>query len=129
MKFTSVLREKLRSQRGQPPVSLNTSTQLKLISKRNVEIRRSYELSCQGIIVDPAYFEPETTYIRRMRLSSNPQLKQLYENLLADSRKIQRTLRLDEDLQLARIVKYSLMEAGEIKGCPKQLEGDRYSYQ
>ena len=45
IKFTNLLRDKLRSQRGLPTQSYDTQSQLKLVTKRNLEIRRSHELS------------------------------------------------------------------------------------
>lgn len=49
----------------------DTQTQLKLVTKRNVEIKRAYVLAKEGIVVDACFFEPETTLMQRCRLSQD----------------------------------------------------------
>jgi len=46
-------------------------SQLKLITKRNIEVKRAFQLSKEGIVVDPCFFEPETTLMRRCRLAKD----------------------------------------------------------
>jgi hypothetical protein len=79
VKFTSILRDKIRQQRNLPTLSIDSASQLKLLAKRNLEIKRDFELSKQGIVVDSCYFEPETTYMKRCRLSKEPPLRHLYD--------------------------------------------------
>lgn len=128
VKFTSMLRDRLRHQRGQEQIPVDTQTQLKLIAKRNVEIKRSFELSKQGIIVDVSAFEPEATLIFHLRLSTKNQLRNLYEELVGMSARFNRPLRISEDSQQARIFKYSLLASGELKKLPQTLEKDHYSF-
>lgn len=51
-----------------------------MITKRNIEIKRSYELSKEGIVIDPYFYEPETTLMRQCRTSAEPQLRHVYED-------------------------------------------------
>jgi len=55
--------------------------------------------------VDSCYFEPETTYIKRCRLSKESTLRHLYEQFLEETKKFGR-LRLKQDANLARHLKY-----------------------
>jgi DEAD/DEAH box helicase len=71
-----------------PVPTPDRSTQLKLVSKRNIEIKKSYEMSLQGIVLDPANFEPEVTLVQRLRQSTNEQLRNQYDELKRQARPI-----------------------------------------
>ena len=48
--------------------------QLKLIAKRNIEIKRNWENTKEGIYIDPIAFEPEAGIIRRLHQSKHKNL-------------------------------------------------------
>ena len=84
IKFTSLLRDKLRtttrSSKRENQFPHDHASQLKLVSKRNIEIKRDFELSKEGIIVDAARFEPEASLLKMCRLSTNTNFANLYED-------------------------------------------------
>jgi hypothetical protein len=65
-----------------------------------------------------------------MRLSTDSGYRKLHANFLELAKKVPSSNhRMSEDLQLARVLKYSLVTASEIKTLPPTLEKDRYAYQ
>ena len=46
-------------------------SQLKQITRRNLDIKRNYELTNQGRLLDIQQLEPEATWVRRLRLSQS----------------------------------------------------------
>ena len=78
VRFTQLLRDKIRAQRGVQR-SPNEQEQLKLVAKRNLEIRRALALQKEGLILDYNYhFEEEAELVRRLRLSTDRHLNVLH---------------------------------------------------
>lgn len=108
---------------------IDHSQQLKLVSKRNMEIKKFYEMSLQGIVLDPANFEPEVTLISRLRQSQNEQLRNQFDELRRQARPITvRHERCSIDLVLGRVLKFCLVTQNVKKVSPAQLDKDYFNF-
>ena len=96
--------------------------QLKQISRRNMELKRQYEMSQQGVILDISALEPEATWVRRMRLSESEQLRNLHAELVSRTLSLSMPPKLDRDRCLARVLKFCLFLSQQIAVSPKSLE-------
>lgn len=96
------------------------------MTKRNVEIKRAFVNSKEGIVVDACFFEPETTLMRRCRLSQDVQLTRLYDDFCKEAKRLTQ-LRLKNDANLARHWKYLNQEA-RLSTLPKSLDKDFYAW-
>ena len=103
---------------------MDKDAQLRQISRRNLDIKRNYELSKQGGLLDIQALEPEATWVRRMRLSQSEQLRGLYTELLNKTRHFPKPPKLDRDRCLARVIKFCLAIANDKSVSQKSLERD-----
>ena len=85
-------------------------------------IKKQYELTNQGRLLDIQQLEPEATWIKRMRLSESEQLRNLHQELLKLTRPFPRLTKLDPDRCLARILKFCLFISQVKSVSPKSLE-------
>jgi hypothetical protein len=125
IKFTSLLRDRLRTSK-KPQFPYDQASQLKLVAKRNIEIKRDFELSKEGIIVDAARFEPEASLLKKCRLSTNTNFANLYEDFKKQTQKFT-ALRMTDDANLARHWKYLNADSGDGK-LHKSLDKDFYMW-
>ena len=124
IKFTALLRDKLRQ--GACKTVSDSAEQLKLITKSNLDVKRSFQLSKEGIVVDPCYFEPEATLLRRARLSEEATLRRLFEQFEKVCHRL-KSKRMKPEANLARHWKYINNEL-RINKLPTALDKDFYEW-
>ena len=96
---------------------------------RNIEIKRNFKNSKEGICVDTAAFHPEIDIVRHLRNSTKQNLQKIYQSFSDDANRFECPLRVDRDTKLARVLKYVQILAGKIKNVEKTLERDKVAFQ
>lgn len=86
-------------------------------------------MSLQGTVIDPANYEPEITLVFRLRMSTNYQLRNQYEELRRQAKPISvRHERVSQDLILGRILKFCLFLSNLKKVSPTSLDKDYFNF-
>lgn len=144
VKFTQLLRVKLRSQRtGQPVaeakldtkemyerVQRNIGDELGSLRRRNEAIRRSLEVEKAGILVNCTLFDEEAEIFRHMRLSKEERFGRLRAEMWALCQKhLDKPPQLADDYVLARVYKHCciIFDFESLVG-NKALENEFYKF-
>jgi hypothetical protein len=77
-------------------------------------------------VIDSCFFEPETTLMRKCRLSTEGNLQRLYEDFAKMCNRLQ-GLRMKQDANMARHWKYLANEV-RLNKLPKCLDKDFYAW-
>lgn len=112
-KFTEYLRSKQRG--GARQSTSNTRQQeVKEIVRRNVMIKRSYELERKGLLLNPYLFEPEANLLRKCKYSQTSNYQHLYSEFLSKAiRRLDKPPQTADVYVLARIYRYLLLKTSK----------------
>ena len=101
--------------------------ELKELGKRNVQIKRSFDLEQKGLSLNPYLFEREARVMRKCKQSKISNYQNLYHELFVKSNKrLDKPQQVAETYVLARIYKYLLIKTGKIQ--TNQNEKDYFTF-
>jgi hypothetical protein len=101
----------------------------KELGKRNVQIKKSFELEKKGLLLNPYLFEAEANLLRKCHRSKVTNYQHLYNDLhMKAMKRLDKPVQLSDYYILARLFKYVMLKAGKIDGLEEAFEKDYYSF-
>jgi len=95
---------------------LTYQQELKELGKRNVQIKRSFDLEQKGVTLNPTLFEKEAKLIRACKQSKVSNYQNLHRELFQKSNKrLDKPHQVAESYVLGRIYKYLMIKTGKIQ--------------
>ncbi len=89
---------------------------MKDLVKRNVQIKKSYELEKKGLMLNPYLFEREANLLRECKRSKTVNYNHLYDELHQKAmRRLDKPAQMADYYILARVYKYVLIKSGKVE--------------